>query len=68
MKISLPKKYQFQIDVLNKNKDKILSVLKKHVDKIFKIEFILDDSESLDQNEINPITKNIIEKFDADIS
>lgn len=68
LKISLPKKYQFQIDVLNNNKDKILSVMKKHVDKLFKIEFILDDSESLDQNEINPVTKKIIEKFDADIS
>ena len=68
LKISLPKKYQFQIDVLNNNKDKILSVMKKHVDKLFKIEFILDDSELLDQNEINPVTKKIIEKFDADIS
>ena len=68
LKISLLKKYQFQIDVLNNNKDKILSVMKKHVDKLFKIEFILDDSELLDQNEINPVTKKIIEKFDADIS
>ena len=42
--------------------------MKKHVDKLFKIEFILDDSELLDQNEINPVTKKIIEKFDADIS
>ena len=68
LRISLPKKYQFQIDVLNNNKDKILSVIQKYIDKFFKIEFFLDDSKALDQNEINPITKKIIEKFDADIN
>ena len=68
LKISLPKKYSFQIDVLNNNKNKILSIMKKHIDISFTIEFILDDNSNFDDNKISPVTKKMIDKFGGEIA
>ena len=68
LKISLPKKYSFQIDVLNNNKNKILSIMKKHIDISFAIEFILDDNSNFDDNKISPVTQKMIDKFGGEIA
>jgi len=68
LKISLPKKYSFQIDVLNKNKQKILTFIKAYINKNFNIEFILENNTNvkINEDELSPISKHMIEKFSGE--